>query len=121
MANPNIVQVQHIYGKVSLDTLGTSLAIVLNNPSNSGKLIKINSILVANTSNNSVDVDCRICRRTGIIKTNHVAKNMSIPEGASLAIVSKEAPLYLPEGYDLEGSATSGNSLDMIIVYEEIS
>ena len=49
MANPNIVSVASIYGKTVYDTdVATSAASLVSNAASSGKILKINSLIIAN-------------------------------------------------------------------------
>ena len=47
MAAPNVVNVTSIYGKTVGAALGTSTGDILVNTASSGKLLKLNSIIVA--------------------------------------------------------------------------
>ena len=44
MANPNIVAVTEIYGKLNVQTVTTSPSAIVSNTAGSGKIIKINLI-----------------------------------------------------------------------------
>ena len=57
MANPNIVAVTAIYGTTDYYTpSGTSAVVLLPNAASSGKVYKINQIVVANTTGTAAKI-----------------------------------------------------------------
>ena len=117
MANPNIVNVTSIYGKtigVALDTtLSTQLLACASN-----KLIKINSIIVANIDGTS-SADATISFYDGS-STWHLASTVAVPADSTLIVLGKDAPIYLEESDQLRGGASANSDLTCIISYEEL-
>jgi hypothetical protein len=120
MANPNIVNVTSIYGKTTGAALGTTLTTsLLANAASSGKVLKVNSIIVSNvdgTNQAGVTID-HYNGTTGF----KIANTISVPADASVVILDKSSSIYLEEGQSIRGGASVASDLEIIISYEEIS
>lgn len=120
MANPNIVNVTSIYGKTVGAALGTTLTTsLLANAGSSGKIFKINSIIVANvdgTNQATVTVD-HYNGSTGF----KLANTISVPADATIVLLDKSSSIYLEEGQSIRGGASATGDLEIIIGYEEIA
>jgi hypothetical protein len=119
MAAPNIVNVATITGKTVGAGLSTSSADIVVNTSDSGKLIKVNTVIVSNvdgagSSNVTVGV-----YDSSATTTYRLAYLITVPANASLDILSK--PIYLEEGDKIVALASSNSDLEIIVSYEEIS
>lgn len=118
MANPNIVSTSNIRGKTDVLVVSTSAATITENAAASGKVLKINSLIVSNDNgSNPVDVSAALVRGTASF---HFAKAISVPANASIVIVAKENTLYLNEGDAIKLTAGSANAAQAICSYEEI-
>ena len=118
MANPNIVNVANIYGKTAVASLTTSYVTILANAAASGKILKVNTLLVSNIGSAVEETNVRI-NRGGV--SYWTASGMAVPQGSALVLVSKDTAIYLEEGDDLMASAGSNSALQITISYEEIS
>ena len=119
MAAPNIVNVSSIYGKtkgVALDTTLTSALLANGNGSN--KLLKINSIIVANKDGAST-ADVTITLHDGSTDY-YLASTVTVPADSTLIVLGKDAPIYLEENQTIRGGASAAGDLDCIISYEEL-
>ena len=120
MAAPNIVNVSTITAKTHAVGLTTTVTTdILANAASSGKVFKINTIIVANvdgsnTANATVYYNDGTTR-FGIVNTVPVAAD------TTLVALDKNSVIYLQEGTKIEGGASAANDLDIIISYEEIS
>jgi hypothetical protein len=127
MANPNIVNVATINGgnagfNLSATTTATLLTV------DSDKIVKINTIIAANVDGtNTATFDLFIdglgsgatgVTLTGADATVYLAKTMSVPNDASLSLLS--SPIYLMEGDILKGGASAASDLDLFISYDVI-
>lgn len=120
MAAPNIRNPSTIIGKTDVNpNISTSSSIILTNPSDSGKVFKINSIFAANT-NGSVSSTISISISNGGTDT-YLAKTIIVPADATQIISTKETYFYLEEGWLIKAQAGNTFSIDVIISYEEIS
>jgi hypothetical protein len=124
MANPNIVAVTAIYGKTAYAALTTTLStVLLANAASSGKVFKINSIMVANVDGtSSADVTVGInTLAAGSGTTYELAGTIAVPADATLSVVDKTNAFYLEEDKSIVGGASANGDLEIVISYEEIN
>jgi len=116
MANPNIVAVTSIYGKVSQFALNTTLTTDLLTCA-SEKIYKINSVAIANIDGSSAaNVTMGIVKSGGSVVL--IANTIAVPADSTLLLVDKNWGLYLEEGDILEGGASATGDLTCTISYE---
>ena len=124
MANPNIVNVAAIYGNnasVSLST--TSATSIVSNASTSGKVYKINTIMVANVDGtNAADITINKYSAAALGGTAYaIASTISVPADATLIIVDKTTSIYLLENESIGAIAGSASDLVVTASWEEIN
>ena len=118
MAAPNIVNVTSILGKTTAAALDTTLTTsLLANAASSNKLLKLNSIIVANKDGTSA-ADVTISWYNGT--DYYLASTVNVPADSTLIVMGKDAPIYLEEGQSIRGGASANGDLDVIISYEEL-
>lgn len=127
MANPNIVNVTTIYGNTSTylisstaDPFATAL---INNPASSGKVYKINSIVVANVDGTSAaDITIKIFSQDDLGGTGTaIASTISVPADAALIVTDKSTGFYLLEDKSIGATASAANDLVVTCSWEEIN
>ena len=127
MAAPNIVAVSTIRGKSNVANLTTTSSSVIVNDVNSGKVFKINTIMISNvdgTNAGNVSVELfkfgaqNVATGTGNAVYS-LANYVTVPAKSSLDVMSKS--LYLEEGDQLKAKADANNRLHLITSFEEIS
>ena len=120
MAAPNLVNVATITAKSVQAALSTTLTTeILANGSSSGKVFKINNILVANIDGtNSAGASVAITKSIGC---NLIASTIAVPADSTLVVVDKDTGLYLEEGDNIEAGASAASDLIITINYEELS
>jgi len=124
MANPNIVNVTDIRGKTTYAALTTTLTTnLLNNAASSGKVFKINSIMIANVDGtNAADVTIDINTKADGSGTSYaLANTISVPADATLNLIDKNSSFYLEEDKSILGGASANSDLEIVISYEEIN
>ena len=124
MANPNIVNVTSILGETTYAALTTTLTtVLLANSAASGKVYKINSIMVANVDGtNAADVTVDINTAAGGGGTSYaLASTISVPADATLNLIDKNSSFYLMEDKSIIGGASANSDLEIIISYEIIN
>ena len=124
MTAPNIVDVGTITGKTTYAALSTTNATtVLNNAASSGKVFKVNSLVVANVDGaTAADITITVnSAASGGGTAYALAKTISVPADASLIVIDKSTALYLEEDRSIVATAGSANDLEIVISYEEIS
>ena len=122
MANPNIVSVASIYGKTVYDTdVATSAASLVSNAASSGKILKINSLIIANIDGtNSADITVTL-RNTSATTLSTLANTVAVPADATLIVISKDTSIYLEENMAIYVAASAAGDLSATCSYEEIS
>jgi len=124
MANPNIVNVTTIYGNSSQVALSTTSATSLvSNAASSGKVFKINSIVVANVDGTSAaDITINIYSQAALGGTAYaIASTISVPADATLIVTDKTTSFYLLENQSIGAIASAANDLVVTTSWEEIN
>ena len=119
MANPNIVQVATINGNTQVANVTTSATAIVTNNSGSGKVFKINSILVTNIDgSNSATITVDLYRSSvAYVMTS----NVTITSNTTYTPIDKTLSLYLLEGDSLRVTANANSRLQAVATWEEIS
>ena len=127
MANPNIVNVTTIYGNTSTNLISSTAdpfaTALVNNPASSGKVFKINSIVVANVDGTSAaDITIKIFSQDDLGGTGTaIASTISVPADATLIVTDKTTSFYLLEDKSIGATASAANDLVVTISWEEIN
>ena len=124
MAAPNIVNVATITGKSAVgDLSSTSATAVVANAASSGKVFKINSILVANVDGSvAADITLAYYSQDDIGGTaTELLKTVSVPQDSTLVAFDKNTSFYLEEDKSIGATASAANDLKVFVSYEEIS
>jgi hypothetical protein len=118
MANPNLVGSTTIRRVGTVATLGTSYADILANGGSSNALYVITNVLLANKDTSDRTVSIQVYRSsTGY----QLCKDVTIPVGGTVRLVTRDAPVYLNEGDSLRGLASAGSAIDVIVSHEQVS
>lgn len=124
MANPNIVSVSAIYGENSLTSLSTTSATsIVSNAASSGKVYKINSLIVANVDGtNAADITINVYSQAALGGTAYaLASTVSVPADATLVVIDKNTSIYLKENQSIGATAGTANDLVVVASWEEIN
>lgn len=124
MANPNLVNVGTINGNSSQVSLAnTSANSLINNASSSGKVYKVNSIVVSNTNGTSAaNITINIYSAASLGGTAYaIASTISVPANASLIVTDKTTTFYLLENQSVGATAGTANYLTVTASWEELS
>lgn len=124
MANPNIVNVAAIYGNnVSVDLSTTNATLIVENTASSGKVYKVNMIMVANVDGtNACDITISKYSEDNIGGTAYpIVSTVSVPADATLIVLDKTTAVYLKEDESI--GATAGTASDLVVTasWEEIN
>jgi hypothetical protein len=124
MANPNIVNVTSILGETVVGALTTTLTtVLLTNAASSGKVYKVNSIMISNVDGtNAADVTLDLAlNELGTSTAYSIATTISVPADATLNLIDKNSSFYLMENRSLIGGASANGDLEYLISYEIIN
>jgi hypothetical protein len=121
MAAPNIVNVATIKGNTNVATLGATTGNIVTNAASSGKVFKINTVILANFDGTTAyDATLTLySARAGV--TKNLVSTISVPADASLVVLDKTTAMYMEEGDILAGFASSASKIDVAVSFEEIS
>ena len=119
MSNPNIVNVTTIYGNSNVANVTTSPAAIVTNSAASGKVYKLNGIVVTNIDTaNIATVTVDLYRSSVAYK---MASNVSINASTTYTPIDKTLSLYLLEGDAIRLTANANSMLQAVATWEEIS
>jgi hypothetical protein len=123
MAAPNLQSPTTINGKTaSVNLSATSETALLSNAASSGKMLRVGSITVTNTSTSgTADITLRYYTAASGGTASRIGSAMTIPVGAAIIIVGRENPIYLEEDRRLTLQASAANFLEIVCSYEEVS
>lgn len=129
MANPNIVNVTSILGQTTYYVpSGTSAVSLLNNAASSGTVLKIESLVAANTSASAVN--CTVSYYSNATVQGSapsggtaypICSTVSVPGNASLVVIEKSNGIYLLENACISVTSGTANNLTFTVSYEVIS
>lgn len=123
MANPNIVNVTSIIGNSLTVAVATTATQLASNAASSGKVFKINSILIANIDGTaSADITVNIYSAAALGGTAlAIASTIAVPADASLIVTDKSTSFYLLENQSIGALASATGDLVATISFEEIT
>ena len=127
MANPNIVNVTSILGNTSTNLISSTAnpfaTALVNNAAASGKVYKINSIVVSNVDGSvAADITIKIFSEDDLGGTGtEIVSTVSVPADASLIVTDKTTTFYLLEDKSIGATASAANDLVVTCSWEEIS
>ena len=119
MAAPNLANISTITAKTTASALGTSTSTPLSNPSASGKVFKVNTIIVSNVDGtNSADVTVQYYDGSTAFR---IASTIAVPADSTLVVTDRNSVIYLEEGKTIRAFASAASDLEIVISYEELS
>jgi len=124
MANPNIVNVTSILGDNSSTSLtSTSATSIVSNAASSGKVLKINTLIVSNVDGtNACDITINKYSAAALGGSAFaIASTVSVPADASLIVIDKTTSIYLKENESIGAIAGTANDLVVTCSWEDIS
>jgi hypothetical protein len=123
MANPNIVNVTSITGETDSGALTTTNTVLVANSAASGKVYKINTIIISNidgTNDGAVTIGIN-SSAGGAGTTTELASTVTVPADATLVVLDKNTTFYLEEDKSIVGLANANSTLEYVISYEVIN
>lgn len=123
MANPNMLEVSEIKGENSLVSLTTTLTtLLIDNPVDSGKIYKINSIMISNVDGSTpAEISVSVFGGDNLTGPEFpLIFQVSVPNNASLILIDKSTSFYLKENQSIGATAETANDLVVVSSWEEI-
>ncbi len=124
MANPNIGSSPiYIYGNTSTITpANTSATSMASNAASSGKIFKINSVLVSNVTGSAATITINTYSAASLGGTaSPIAYQISVPANATLIVSDKTTSFYLLEDRSLGAIVGTASALTITTSWEEIN
>jgi len=124
MSAPNIVNVATITAKTDTALLtGTSATAALSNAASSGKVMKVNSLIISNVdASAAATITIGIYPQDDIAGTAVVYANaVSVAPNSFLVAIDKNVGMYLEEDTSIGVTASVANDLTYTVTYEELS
>ena len=122
MANPNIINATSILGKTvyDADVSNTDASLVSN--ASTGKIFKINSLIIANIDGtNPADITVTLRNAAGGTVYSYIANTVAVPADSTLVVISKDTSIYLEEDMSIYLKASVAGDLSATCSYDEIS
>lgn len=123
MAAPNLIAASSIYGRTATVNLATTSATeVLSNTAASGKVFKVNTLIVSNIDGtNAADITIAVYSEDNIGGTPiNIVQSKSVAAKNNLVVISRDTPIYLEEDRSIGATASAGGDLQVVASYEEI-
>jgi hypothetical protein len=117
MATPNLINATTINGLTAVGAITTAGITVITNAAASGKVQRVNSLLVSNINGSIAATVTVILARGGV--NYRIAYLMNVPAASTLDLVNKT--IYINEGDALNITASVNSYLEAVVSYEEIS
>lgn len=122
MAPPNLLLITAIYGDTARASVGTGSTVLLSNPANSGKVMRVVNVTLTNIDTTARTVTLNHHNAASGGGTAHpIASAESVPANSRISPITRSVPLYLEEGTSLAAVAGTGNTIMAVVVYEEIA
>lgn len=119
MAAPNIVNVSNIIGNTAVQSVTTSATAIVENSAASGKVYKLNCIVVSNIdASNVATITVDLYRDTTAYK---LVSNIPVAVNTSFTPIDKSLSLYLLEGDTIRLTANANSRLQAVCSWEEIA
>lgn len=119
MAAPNILNLTTSTGKTAVVAVGTSATTVVANAASSGKVLQIQSLIIANVDGAaSADITVDVYRSSTAYR---VAYTVAVANDKALVVISANEPIYLEEGDTLRATASASGDLEAVCGYLDLS
>ena len=124
MAAPNMLSASTITGKTATVSLTTTSATeVLSNADASGKVFKVNMLVVSNVDGTDpADITVSYYSEDNIGGTaTEIIQQSTVSANENLTVLDKNICIYLEENRSIGATASAADDLKIIVSYEEIS
>lgn len=118
MAAPNLVSPTTITAKSAVQAVTTSAAAIVSNAASSGLLKRVSTLLVSNLTASPVTLTVDLYRSSTAYR---ITKDVVVPANATIAPITRGAPVALEEGDDLRLTAGSNSALEAVASFEEVA
>jgi hypothetical protein len=122
MSNPNIAAVSNIFGNLGQVALAnTSANQLASNAVSSSTVLKIETVMVTNTTTSAVTVTLNTYSAAALGGTAYPLSTASIPANSQVALIDKTTSFYLTENTSLGATASVANAITVTSAWEVMS
>jgi cobyrinic acid a,c-diamide synthase len=119
MATPNILGLTTVNGNTTVQSCTTSATAIVENAADSGKIYKINSLIISNIDGtSSADITVDLYRSS---TAYHIVKTVAVAADSAFNAIDKTGTIYLLEGDALRCTASADGDLQAVCSFEEMS
>ena len=119
MANPNLINMTSLLGNVAGQSIGTSMANIVENASSSGKIFRVHSLIISNIDGTNA---AQVSAQVQLVSTNYkIAHTVTVPPDATLILVGRDSPIYLTENSRIQLQASAASDLQAVCSFDELS
>jgi hypothetical protein len=115
MANPNLFYTQSIIGKTSLANVTTTSTTLITNSADSNTIVKVNSVILNNSSNNDITARVHVDRGGS---SYYIAYDITVPPRATILTCGRDHSFYLEESDVLKAVSSSDTGVSVIVGYD---
>ncbi len=102
MAAPNLVGLTTVTAKVIGNTVPTTATAFLTNPSSSGTVYKVNTIMVTNSNSVPISVTLDLYKSS---TPYYIGYGITVPVGSTVVLLAKDNSIYMEEEDSLRSNA----------------
>jgi hypothetical protein len=126
MPNPNIKEPLALYLRSYADTLNTATTVggstlLLENPASSSTVFKLSTLVLSNTTGAALTASVYFVSNISATASKSILTAGVVPNAASLVVIGRDSPIYVPPGTAVRARASNLTSIDAVCSYEEIS
>lgn len=119
MAAPNIVNIATMTGNTAVQSVTTTATAIVTNSADSGKVYKLNCIVVSNIdATNDATITVDLYRSS---TSYNLITNVAVSTNTSFTPIDKTLSLYLLEGDSIRLTANADSRLQAVCSWEEIA
>ena len=118
MANPNIAALTTAYGNTIVLACSTTTANIVQNASSSNKIVKINTLTVANINTAASFINVEV-NQAGT--NTFIAKGIAVPANSTVVVIGKDTAIYLLENHSIQLTAGANSVIQAVCSFDEIS
>lgn len=114
----NVITATSITGNTDVQAVTTTATAITTNAAASGKLYKVNSVVISNVDGaNAADITVDLFRSS---TPYYLAYTITVPADATLVVVTRDMGIYLQEGDSIRCTASANGDLHALCSYEII-
>lgn len=119
MAAPNLLNSTQILGKTVIANVTTVLSNVIVNDTNSGNLIKVDTMTISNYTTSPITAN--VILRRGSTINGYIIGTTLIPSSSTLTVIARDTALLMEETDYIQANVSANVAAHMTISYEVVT